>query len=71
MLLSAIRRHSHSIDGHCMSKSRSSVLMGYRRGSYALGYIDDTRDPIKILLPDYEGRKNDGGYDASRDRGLA
>jgi ectoine hydroxylase-related dioxygenase (phytanoyl-CoA dioxygenase family) len=27
-------------------------LMGYARGAYALGYIDDLRDPIAALLPD-------------------
>ncbi len=27
-------------------------LMGYARGAYALGYIDDMRDPIEILRPD-------------------
>jgi hypothetical protein len=28
-------------------------LMGYERGAYALGYIDDLRDPIEALLPGY------------------
>lgn len=28
-------------------------LMGYARGAYALGYVDDTRDPLTVLLPDY------------------
>ena len=27
-------------------------LMGYSRGAYALGYIDDLRDPIEILRPE-------------------
>ncbi len=27
-------------------------LMGYARGAYALGYIDDLRDPIEVLRPD-------------------
>jgi hypothetical protein len=27
-------------------------LMGYSRGAYALGYVDDLRDPIEILRPD-------------------
>jgi ectoine hydroxylase-related dioxygenase (phytanoyl-CoA dioxygenase family) len=27
-------------------------LMGYSRGAYALGYIDDTRDPIALLDPE-------------------
>ena len=25
-------------------------LMGYRRGAYALGYVDDLRDPLDVLL---------------------
>ena len=29
-------------------------LMGYQRGAYALGYIDDLRDPLRAL-----GRKGD------------
>lgn len=28
-------------------------LMGYSYGAYALGYVDDVRDPIKVVLPDY------------------
>jgi hypothetical protein len=28
-------------------------LMGYARGAYALGYIDDLRDPIEAVLPGY------------------
>jgi ectoine hydroxylase-related dioxygenase (phytanoyl-CoA dioxygenase family) len=31
-------------------------LMGYRQGAYALGYIDDSRDPIEVLRPDGERR---------------
>ncbi len=27
-------------------------LMGYARGAYALGYVDDTRDPLSVLKPD-------------------
>ena len=27
-------------------------LMGYARGAYALGYVDDMRDPIEIVRPD-------------------
>ena len=27
-------------------------LMGYQRGAYALGYIDDLRDPISVVRPD-------------------
>jgi ectoine hydroxylase-related dioxygenase (phytanoyl-CoA dioxygenase family) len=26
-------------------------LMGYDRGAYSLGYIDDLRDPIEAILP--------------------
>ena len=26
--------------------------MGYDRGAYALGYIDDLRDPIEAIRPD-------------------
>ena len=25
-------------------------LMGYARGAYALGYVDDMRDPLDVLL---------------------
>jgi hypothetical protein len=28
-------------------------LMGYTRGAYSLGYIDDLRDPIEAVLPGY------------------
>lgn len=28
-------------------------LMGYARGAYALGYVDDGRDPLTVLRPDY------------------
>ena len=24
--------------------------MGYARGAYALGYVDDMRDPLEVLL---------------------
>jgi len=27
-------------------------LMGYARGAYALGYVDDLRDPIELVRPD-------------------
>ncbi len=30
-------------------------LMGYRRGAYALGYVDDLRDPIEVVRPDLAG----------------
>jgi hypothetical protein len=26
--------------------------MGYSYGGYALGYVDDVRDPIKVVKPD-------------------
>jgi ectoine hydroxylase-related dioxygenase (phytanoyl-CoA dioxygenase family) len=32
-------------------------LIGYRRGAYALGYVDDLRDPIEVVRPDL---KKDG-----------
>ncbi|MDQ1396200.1 MAG: hypothetical protein QOG64_1459 [Acidimicrobiaceae bacterium] len=31
-------------------------LMGYARGAYALGYIDDLRDPIEAVRPDMASR---------------
>jgi ectoine hydroxylase-related dioxygenase (phytanoyl-CoA dioxygenase family) len=27
-------------------------LIGYRRGAYALGYVDDLRDPIEVIRPE-------------------
>ena len=30
-------------------------LMGYARGAYALGYIDDLRDPIEAVRPTGSG----------------
>ena len=27
-------------------------LMGYSYGGYALGYVDDVRDPIKVVKPE-------------------
>ena len=27
-------------------------LMGYARGAYALGYVDDLRDPLEVVRPD-------------------
>ncbi len=27
-------------------------LMGYARGAYALGYVDDTRDPLSVIKPE-------------------
>ena len=34
-------------------------LMGYSQGAYALGYIDDTRDPIEAVRPEFS-RTRDG-----------
>ncbi len=31
-------------------------LIGYERGSYALGYVDDLRDPIEVVRPDLARR---------------
>lgn len=31
-------------------------LMGYQRGAYALGYVDDLRDPIEFVRPDLAKR---------------
>ena len=28
-------------------------LMGYARGAYALGYVDDLRDPIEVVRPEF------------------
>jgi ectoine hydroxylase-related dioxygenase (phytanoyl-CoA dioxygenase family) len=39
-------------------------LMGYARGAYALGYVDDLRDPIEVLRP---GAGRDGLGDARSD----
>jgi len=30
--------------------------MGYSRGAYALGYIDDARDPIEAVRPGARAR---------------
>lgn len=30
-------------------------LLGYQRGAYGLGYVDDMRDPIAVVRPDLEG----------------
>jgi hypothetical protein len=39
-------------------------LMGYARGAYALGYIDDLRDPIEAVRPDL-GSIGFGDFDAA------
>ena len=28
-------------------------LMGYQKGAFALGYIDDLRDPISVVRPEF------------------
>ena len=38
-------------------------LIGYARGAYALGYVDDLRDPIEVLRP---GRRQLGFGDPNR-----
>jgi ectoine hydroxylase-related dioxygenase (phytanoyl-CoA dioxygenase family) len=38
-------------------------LMGYARGAYALGYVDDLRDPIEVLKAGATG-DGFGDYDA-------
>ena len=42
-------------------------LMGYQIGAYALGYIDDTRDPIEVLRGNGRGRPSFGGSDIGLD----
>lgn len=32
-------------------------LIGYRRGAYALGYVDDLRDPLDVIRPDLKTAK--------------
>jgi hypothetical protein len=29
-------------------------LMGYARGAYSLGYVDDLRDPMSVVRPDLD-----------------
>ncbi len=47
-------------------------LMGYAQGAYALGYIDDTRDPIEAVRPELsrtrDGFGEVGDLDEVRDR---
>lgn len=43
-------------------------LMGYARGAYALGYVDDLRDPIEIVRPDLARRSSLGDLDQALDR---
>ncbi len=39
-------------------------LMGYSYGGYALGYVDDVRDPIKVVKPDYVKKRTAKPADA-------
>ncbi len=43
-------------------------LIGYARGAYALGYVDDLRDPLEVLRP---GSASSGLGDLSATRGAA
>ncbi len=45
-------------------------LMGYARGAYALGYVDDLRDPIEVLRTDVPAT-GFGDLDAALDRARA
>jgi hypothetical protein len=40
-------------------------LMGYARGAYALGYVDDLRDPIEVLRPAASARSGLGDLAAA------
>ncbi len=40
-------------------------LIGYARGAYALGYVDDLRDPLELVRPDAEST-GFGSYAATR-----
>ncbi len=42
-------------------------LIGYQRGSYALGYVDDLRDPIEVVRPDLS-KAGFGDVDATKER---
>jgi hypothetical protein len=42
--------------------------MGYRLGAYALGYVDDLRDPIEVVRPDLKHVQTLGDVDQSRKR---
>jgi hypothetical protein len=41
-------------------------LMGYSYGGYALGYVDDVRDPIKIVKPDLAKTRTNNLEDVQR-----
>lgn len=38
-------------------------LMGYQRGAYGLGYVEDMRDPMSVVRPDLEGAPGFGDED--------
>jgi hypothetical protein len=38
-------------------------LIGYQRGAYGLGYLDDMRDPIAVIRPELEGEPGFGDED--------
>ena len=42
--------------------------MGYARGAYALGYVDDLRDPLDALLGRREGSPALGELDSAAAR---
>lgn len=42
-------------------------LIGYRLGAYALGYVDDLRDPIEVIRPDL-GKQSFGDLQQAQDR---
>jgi ectoine hydroxylase-related dioxygenase (phytanoyl-CoA dioxygenase family) len=35
-------------------------LIGYQRGAYSLGYVDDLRDPIEVVRPDLTNQRGLG-----------
>lgn len=43
-------------------------LMGYQKGAYALGYVDDLRDPLEVLKGEGHHTKGLGDYDATMAR---
>jgi hypothetical protein len=43
-------------------------LMGYQRGAYALGYVDDMRDPLEVLLGRPAGGTGLGDLEAATSR---
>ncbi len=43
-------------------------VMGYQRGAYALGYVDDLRDPLEVLLGRKVGDDGLGSLEAANER---